>query len=942
MFPEAFRLPGPFIAAFLPNLRLIRRSRRPDDAPLPTMWPPQDIWDDPMSLAAYYETQAIPIHPQPGILIASILVSILGSYATLLVLGRRTSSKGLRNFALLLLAALSFAAVAVWGMHFVGMSSVRLKASPDVTWYLMFSPGFTVLSLFVPLVATAFAFWFLGSTDDFSWTRSVISGLIVGLTVGLMHYSASFKLPYLNVSYTAVTVTFALVLACVAATVALTLFFRLRSQWQDSFWKRGVCAIFLAAAVCGMHYLGLGGTSYMAKPGVSPQTLAAGSDQSTRLTIAISVMCGCIIVLSLAIAIFDFFIRRDIRNKARHIVVASAAFDSTGKLLVRNDGTIPMQIIQTDADLQRVLGELDPRRSTFQWLYQLSFNWNVITPYVPRILKAITNRVRTKREPPTSDRSVNRAAWEQLLFRSRFVEACVLLAHQLDLSIESLGVMFDRVLTTGTRVGEQIETQPASGDDESSIHGITLRLQSSEGVMLFIVRSIGHGLPAAHDMPHTDKSALASTDSIDHYLSRGYRLTETRFFSKTLADHMGVSKSEMDVFLSACKTYAKRGTRPVVQAGGAYLGLFGIRPTGSQHGGLDVLVYNFARHQIPAYRLPDVGYPLSPAMRGWIRECATLTMGEVLAKCNEAVHAAETDSVSQHSVDETLYEFQAAIAVAIEALTTALRCWPNIQQFARLSPEVLELPTSDTDDKVPAQMILLEVVLPAPEAKITPVQSRASGVQAPGLTSGRHDSDKPPPPFVYTPYNLFTKSQAMLMRAKACGEYQRSAIADLARLYPVSPNDVAAELAAEDKSSPELSANPFENQESRWNSRISKLGRGLIVDTGRGARNPSISGSMGSPGFSDDLEKDVTPSVSALSPTSPHRKGRGSEPFGALLRGPKDSNASDDDLATTAVEMQGPNYGAIRTRTDGWFGRSMDAMQRSDANGLLRGVEWDE
>jgi NO-binding membrane sensor protein with MHYT domain len=37
------------------------------------------------------------------------------------------------------LAATCFAAVAVWGMHFVSMISVRLKPSPDVTWFLIVS-----------------------------------------------------------------------------------------------------------------------------------------------------------------------------------------------------------------------------------------------------------------------------------------------------------------------------------------------------------------------------------------------------------------------------------------------------------------------------------------------------------------------------------------------------------------------------------------------------------------------------------------------------------------------------------------------------------------------------------------------------------------------------------------------------------------------------------
>lgn len=130
-----------------------------------------------------------------------------------------------------------------------------------------FNDGMTAMSLLVPMVATALAFWVIGSELEFSVLRVLIAGGIMGLTVGLMHYSASFKLPYLTVSYTvstskscsgimltdlqAVTVVFALILAVVAATVALFLFFRLRAQWQDSWWKRGLCALILATAVCG-------------------------------------------------------------------------------------------------------------------------------------------------------------------------------------------------------------------------------------------------------------------------------------------------------------------------------------------------------------------------------------------------------------------------------------------------------------------------------------------------------------------------------------------------------------------------------------------------------------------------------------------------------------------------------------------------------------------
>ena len=74
---------------------------------------------EPTQLVDYYTTSAVPLHPLPGIIILSVVVSVLGSYAALLVLGRRTASRGWRNHVFLGLAAICFGAVAIWGMHFV-------------------------------------------------------------------------------------------------------------------------------------------------------------------------------------------------------------------------------------------------------------------------------------------------------------------------------------------------------------------------------------------------------------------------------------------------------------------------------------------------------------------------------------------------------------------------------------------------------------------------------------------------------------------------------------------------------------------------------------------------------------------------------------------------------------------------------------------------------
>jgi hypothetical protein len=725
-----------------------------------------------------------------------------------------------------------------------------------------------------------------------------------------MHYSASFQLPYLTVSYSAVTVVFAAILACVASTAALALFFRARVQWQDSFWKRGLCSLFLASAVCGMHYLGLGGTSYMAKSGIDPNLLSSGDVQSTKLIIAISVMCGVIILIAIILALIDYRTRRDLKAKAKQVVLASVAFDEHGKILVKADGTIPMQVMQVDTDFKNITAQFDPRMSTFQWLYQLSFCWtNSVTPYVPRITAAASQRGKgTFQEPSMIDKKSNAA------FRGRFVEAAVQLAHSLDLSVDSIGVLFDRVLQTGTKAitPEEVEKMgypyPA---DEESVHGITLRLGTSEGVMVFLAREIGKGKPKSADFPNRQIQAGApETDTVQHYLENGWRLAETRFFSKSLADAMGVNKPEMDIFLSACKTYAKRGTQPVVQEGGVYLGLFGVRPTGSHDGGLDVLVYNFARHQIPAYRLPDVSTPLSASCSRFIEECANATLADILNRCNDTLARAEgSDAGSFKSrpdseEDDVFYDFLAALAVSLESLSTACRCWPDLPYLAKLHPTLLELPCSDFDDKRPATMLMMNVILPAPEARLTPVQTRASGIQVPGLDSNRRAEDRPPSPFVYTPWNLFARAQTMILRGGVYRDIAKSYAQELSRLYPAQARDVLAELDAADKApmsptSPTDPGNPFTDVPQLNNSRRNK------------GRRPSTTGAIT---HLDEIEK--LDSNATLQDPPAGRKSRpttSAEP--GTLRGPF---GKENEVPRLAPGAKGPPiYAGVRNRADG-------------------------
>jgi len=112
-----------------------------------------------------------------------------------------------------------------------------------------------------------------------------------------------------------------------------------------------ICALGLAFGVSGMHYLGLVGTRWYVPPGKT-HGFSQGKKTSTVLTIAISVMCFAVCVISFIIVFSDFFVTRESRRKARRVTIASATFDKSGRVLVNLDGMLPMAEVETDFPLK--------------------------------------------------------------------------------------------------------------------------------------------------------------------------------------------------------------------------------------------------------------------------------------------------------------------------------------------------------------------------------------------------------------------------------------------------------------------------------------------------------------------------------------------------------------------------------------------------------------
>lgn len=176
-------------------------------------------------------------------------------------------------------------AIAIWSMHFIGNRAIVL-ADGDLSMQIAYSSGATALSFFVPIFVLIPAFLAVGTNDVVSKVRVVIGGTLAGLAICGMHYLGQAGIANYTCVYSISHVAGAAVIAVIASVTALSIFFVFRAGWTNSAWKRGLCAIVLAGAVSGMHWLASVGTRYRFR-GDSALKQNISRDQTVIIVIAL-------------------------------------------------------------------------------------------------------------------------------------------------------------------------------------------------------------------------------------------------------------------------------------------------------------------------------------------------------------------------------------------------------------------------------------------------------------------------------------------------------------------------------------------------------------------------------------------------------------------------------------------------------------------------------
>lgn len=190
------------------------------------------------------------------LVVLSVVIAVLASYAALDVAGRLTSARGWARSVWLIGGAIAMG-LGIWSMHYIGMLAFRLKIPVQYDWPTV------LVSLLAAVFASAIAL-FVVSRRRMGFIRAILGSIFMGGAIAGMHYigMAAMRLPAMC-HFSPAIVAISVLLAIVISFVALWLAFYFREEARSGGWRKALGAVVMGLAIPVMHYTGMAAASFI-------------------------------------------------------------------------------------------------------------------------------------------------------------------------------------------------------------------------------------------------------------------------------------------------------------------------------------------------------------------------------------------------------------------------------------------------------------------------------------------------------------------------------------------------------------------------------------------------------------------------------------------------------------------------------------------------------
>ena len=230
------------------------------------------------------------------LVVLSVLIAVLASYAALDLAARVTAAQGRIRFAWLLGGATAMG-TGIWSMHYIGMLAFSLPIPVLYDWPTV------LLSLLAAIFTSAIAL-FVVSRKRMGMLAAAGGSVIMGAGIATMHYTgmAAMRLPAMC-HYSSSIVSLSVILAIVISLVALWLTFRLRDVVKGAWLPKMASAVLMGAAIPVMHYTGMAAAGFISTGG-SPDLSHAVSVSSLGIT-GITIVTFMVLGLAVLTSVVD-------------------------------------------------------------------------------------------------------------------------------------------------------------------------------------------------------------------------------------------------------------------------------------------------------------------------------------------------------------------------------------------------------------------------------------------------------------------------------------------------------------------------------------------------------------------------------------------------------------------------------------------------------------
>lgn len=303
--------------------------------------------------------------------------------------------------------------------------------------------------------------------------------------------------------------------------------------------------------------------------------------------IVASALCGAAAIMILGVLAITRARQGMLKSRSQKVMLACAMFDPDGKILVTTEGVLPAREI-TDKYLHRTFDEeFDTSHPVFQWIFRVTHNWAGVSELVPHMKSHLAAQKESTATAPTVTSSRSSAMYDAetyhnyaLIFQERFCTAASSLAQSIHLPLEHLGVLYDKVIETGTLRADAKKPFGTLAVEKRTMAEIEAALHLSlfgKGQVMFIAREL----------------TQIETDKL---LNSGFRFASTQYVSKNIAQAMQIPQLKGEAYMRDIRRYVESTMN--TEKPGTYLALFAMipKPNGK---GFDIAVKKDNQDQLP-------------------------------------------------------------------------------------------------------------------------------------------------------------------------------------------------------------------------------------------------------------------------------------------------------------------------------------------------------